>query len=474
MKFRPHKYQQASIDFALDRIEDGGGAGLFLDPGLGKTAITLAVIDWLRLLGCVKRTLIVAPLRVCYQVWPKEIRKWGYNWGTSLIHGTQRDRSIAMRSKAPIHITNIDGVKFMTRKGQKIAPYDLVVFDESTAFKTWMSQRSRAARKLADCIPRRLILTGTPAANSYFDLLGQMYLVDRGEALGKTKGFFEAHFCKTEFGGYMPKMEVDEERKSSIDAAIAPKVLRLDAESNLDMPERITNDVFVQLQREPYEQYKTLELEMFLELENDTLTVGSGGAKYAKCRTLANGGIYNVDEVSGKRETHHIHDAKVEAVKEIVGELQGKPALVAYPFEQDLERLRKAFPKAPVISGGQSPSALVRIIKAFQTGRYPVLLCQPLAMSHGIDGLQEVSSDIIWLGVTDRPEVYKQMNARIYRQGAKRKTVRIHRVLAWDTIDEAIVERLDNKAANEQSLFQALMEYRKCKRPARTRKSLAI
>src|ERR1041385_9125538 len=85
----PHEYQQRAIKFCLSQ----GAGGLFLDPGLGKTAIILATLKILKAKKLMHAALIVAPLRVCYSVWPKEIEKWAdFNELTyTILHGPKKE-----------------------------------------------------------------------------------------------------------------------------------------------------------------------------------------------------------------------------------------------------------------------------------------------------------------------------------------------------------------------------------------------
>ena len=75
-KFPLHDYQTAAVDFLLDRltIKDEQGAGLFMDPGLGKTRTTLTALDLMFTMELIQRALIIAPLRPLYTVWPEERR----------------------------------------------------------------------------------------------------------------------------------------------------------------------------------------------------------------------------------------------------------------------------------------------------------------------------------------------------------------------------------------------------------------
>ena len=250
--------------------------------------------------------------------------------------------------------------------------------------------------------------------------------------------------------------------EGDIEAAIAPLVLRLSAEDHLDMPPLVKNEIRVNLPAEIARAYRRLERELFLALASgESITASGAGAKYALCRGVANGGAYQVDDVTGERSPVHVHDTKVEAAADVAEELMGKPVLIAYAFNHDLGRLRshRLFANAPVIKGGVPADEVARTIEAWNAGRLPVLLAQPQAMSHGLNLQGGPGRDVIWFGLTDSLEDYLQFNARIYRQGVTGQ-VRIHHIIANGTVDEAIWDRIQRKDDNQRSLLDSLNEYR--------------
>ena len=342
--------------------------------------------------------------------------------------------------------------------------FDLIVVDESTAFKNPSSKRTKALIRLLKTVKKRIILTGTPAPNSHKDLYSQMLVVDNGASLGRTQAEFRARFLQQ--GGFKGReWLVRDGAADQIDRAIADKVIWMCAADHLDMPRLVHNNVLVQLPPKVRAEYDRLEKEMFVELEQGTVEALAPASKYQMCKSIANGGLYQTDEF-GERTTHHMHNAKTDALKEIIDNLNGKPALVLYAYNHDLDRLTEAFPKAPVINGASKLEDTKEVIAEWQTGAFPVLLAQPQAMSHGVDGLQGASQDIIWYGLSDRNEVVLQANARIYRQGNEHEQVRIHHIVADKTVDEAIVARLKDKTKGQQALLDALTAYRERKQNA--------
>lgn len=461
----PHEYQLDACRWLVNRlyVEGHRGAGLLADPGLGKTLMTLMLLERLRAMGEVRRALVVAPLRPVYSVWPQEIEKWGFDFPHTILHGPKKRREL--KKPTSIQLINPEGLDWLS-KLKHLPRWDMLVVDESTFFKTWMSKRSRAMRRLLKHFPRRLILTGTPSPNCYSDLHPQMYLLDDGEALGVNITVFRAKYMTK--GGYLGRQWIFRpECAPYIERKIAGMCYRLDGEDHLDLPPVVHNKLYIDLPPDVRHQYNQAEQQLFLELDTgQTLTASNAGAKYAMCRGLASGGAYeNEDQmVRGRMKrvrvaTHHVHQQKVDAFAELVEELAGKPVLAPYQWDHDLERLRAAFPKSEVINGHISAKKSDEIIARWNDGKIHVLFTQPQALSHGVN-MQARGNDIAWTSLPDRPEVYQQMNKRLHRQGVKGQ-VRIHHILARDTVDEAVLGRLMAKGARQQSLLDTLKRYRR-------------
>jgi superfamily II DNA or RNA helicase len=110
MLWDPHQYQQNAVKFL---VENGSGQ-LWLDPGLGKTSITLEAIKILKAANAINKVLILAPLRPCYAVWPEEIQKWdNFNGMTiSVLHGATKDKKL--HDNSLIHVINFEGLQWLS------------------------------------------------------------------------------------------------------------------------------------------------------------------------------------------------------------------------------------------------------------------------------------------------------------------------------------------------------------------------
>lgn len=457
--FRPHPYQKAAIKFCVGQ----GAAGLFLDPGLGKTSIMLATYKVLRAKGLVKKMLVVAPLRPAYSVWPGEIAKWadfnGFKW--ALLHGPEKDARV--RGDADIHIINPEGLAWLfstygrkgpllRRTGSDPWPWDMLVVDESTRFKHTNTNRFKTLRPYLRHFRRRYILTGSPAPNGLMDLFGQVFILDGGASLGGYITHYRStYFNPTGYGGYEWVIKPGAEKQ--IYEKLQPLVMRLSAEDYLDLPPLLYNTVEVDLPAKARGVYRQMEEDLVTVLESEVITAANAAAATNKCRQVANGGLYH----EGGEKWTDVHEAKVEAVQEIVEELGGKPVLIAYEYAHDLSRLHKAFPGAPHIGGGVPASRFAAIERAWNAGEIPVLLAQPQSVAHGLN-LQGTAATVIWHSLTWNLEDYEQFIRRVWRQGQKERVV-VHHVVAKGTVDEVVLETLQNKDRTQKSLLDSLKTY---------------
>lgn len=484
--WRPHKYQRRAVKFLL---EHAAGA-LFLDPGLGKTSTTLAALKVLIEKGTAERTLLIAPLRVCHSVWPREIKKWAdFNELRAVVlHGPKKDELLLQ--PADIYVINPDGLPWLLQaektrnvltgkvkvgvdlKRWKKLEFDTLVVDELSKFKDTSTQRFKMLKQVLPYFDRRWGLTGSPAPNGLLDLFGQCFVLDQGNALGRFVTHYRSKYFTPSWDGY--SWDLNEGAEKEIYKKLKPLVLRMAAEDYLEMPKLIENTVHVDLPADARRAYDRLEDSLFVEFKEKTVVAANAAVASMKCRQFANGGVYVDDSVlaSGrpvwelfakkkpKREWVTVHEEKLEAIAELVDELQGEPLLIAYDFEHDLERLKERLgKKTPHIGGGTTTKAAREIENLWNAGKLPVLLGHPQSLAHGLN-LQGAGRHIAWHSLTWNFELYDQFNRRVYRQGQKASRVFVHHIVAVDTVDEAVMTALKAKRKGQQALFDALQARR--------------
>lgn len=443
MKFKPHGYQQAAIEW----IYEHPACGLFLDMGLGKTVTTLTALrNIIYDYGDVCRALVIAPKRVAEETWPAELAKWDHlaDLTYSLVAGSRKDRLAALDTGADIDIIGRDNVSWLVDHYGKAWPYDAIVIDEMSSFKSHQSKRFKALKKVRPLSKRVIGLTGTPAPNSYIDLWPQLYLLDRGARLGKTITIFRDQFC---IGKRWPSMpvtlyEIRPGAEPEIDKQIGDICISMSAADYLDMPDRTYIELPVTLPAQALAKYKEMAREAVTELGGEAITAANAAVLSGKLLQLANGFAYQEDG-----SVKHLHDVKLDALEELIEAAQGQPVLVFYTFKSDLDRIRSRFKDAKTIEDDD-------IIARWNAGQVPLLCLHPQSAGHGLN-LQQGGSIIAWLGLPWSLEYYQQANARLYRQG-QTKPVRIYHIIAKGTIDERVLEVLSGKDKRQADLLEAV------------------
>lgn len=471
LDFKPHDYQRTAIQFALKNKYYGH----LLDPGLGKTATTLSVIKARKSMNQIKGVLVIAPLRVCHSVWGKETQKWNNfkHMSVGVLHGAKKKQVLS--EKHDIYVINPEGVKWLLTDGlhgKKNWPFDMLIVDESTKFKNPRAKRLRYLKQKLHKFKYRGVLTGTPAPRSLIDIFAQIQILDEGKTFGKILGAFETkYFDQCGFRG--KELQLKKNADKAIYKKAAPYLLRMSAEEYLDMPELVFNKVYVDLPKSARKVYEDLEKELFAEIfdgkDEHEVTAASASVLYGKCHQVANGAVYKdqdpLEEKKSAKERGFIdlHNAKIEALEDIIDELYGKPVLVAYNFNHDLEKLKNAFGgrkrTIPYIGSGVSGKEGDKLVDAWNAGKLPQLFAHPASAGHGLN-LQQQGNDVIFYSLCDDFENFEQFYRRIYRQGVKGKQVRVHLLMARDTVDEVIYNRIIKKDKTQQGFLNAMKAYR--------------
>lgn len=457
--FKPHKYQEAAIKFGVSRA----AAGWFLDPGLGKTMIAYCTFDVLRTAGIVKRMLVVSVLRPARKTWPGEIEKWKLPFSCAVLHGPKKAE--LLRKGADVYIINYDGLPWLeeiiNREFKGKPPFDMVVFDESSKLRNTNTARFKLVRRILKWFKRRYIATGSPTPKSLMNLFGQIYTLDAGERLGKyITHYRNQYFIGTPIGVGGPMMwDLKDGAAEKIYDKISDVVIRF-GEEELDMPKLVFNDIRVELPPSARTIYDDIKRDLIAAVDANIVIAKNAAVATQKLRQIANGGLYLGDDSGPKRACKQLHDAKTEALVDLIEELDGQPLLVGYEFHHDRDRILAALGKAPYIDGTVPARVTDQIIDAWNAGDIPVLLGQITSFAHGINA-QDAGSHVAFYSFVWDFEAYDQYYRRVYRQGQRSKRVHVHRIIAENTIDEAVLASMNTKGATQTSLFNALKAHLK-------------
>lgn len=448
MKYQPYNYHK----YCINRLITDKELGLFLEMGLGKTAVTLTAINDLKYNRfSICKVLVIAPKKVAEATWQKEAAKWDHikHLRFSAVLGPLQKRIRALNKPADIYIINRENVCWLVEYYRNAWPFDMVIIDESSSFKSHQAKRFKSLTWIRKSIDRIVILTGTPAPNGLMDIWAQLYLLDEGKRLGtKITHYREKYFepdqrDRDHVFSYAPKPGAEEVIKNLIsDICISMK-----AEDYLDLPDLIHDVIPVVLDSKAQAAYDKLERQMCLEIDVDTvIDAGTAAVLTNKLLQLGNGAVYD-----GNHNAVEVHNCKIEAFLELIEALDGKPALVFYNFQHDKERILKALVKSKL---------KIRELKNpidqddWNNRQIDILLAHPASCAYGLN-LQEGGNHIIWFGLNWSLELYQQANARLYRQGQTEKVI-VHHLIVEGGVDEDVMAALEDKSATQNRLMAAL------------------
>ena len=442
MQYVPHEYQS----FATEFIVKNAISALFLEMGLGKSVTTLTAIDKLMYDHFeISRVLIIAPLRVAVSTWPSEIEKWNHlnRLSYSVVVGNEKERRQALRKKADIYIINRENIDWLVNKSGFYLEFDMLVIDELSSFKSYSAKRFKSLLKIRPNFKRVVGLTGTPSSNGLMDLWAEFRILDLGQRLGR----YITHYRNTYFvpdkrnGMVIYSYKPQDDAEERIYQAIGDITISMKSCDHLQMPELIMNEVAVELDQTDAQRYQKFKKEMVLTLDEKEIDAINAASLSNKLLQMANGSVYDENKAS-----HTIHDKKLDALDELIEEANGKPVLVAYWFQSDLERIKKRM-KVREIKSSQD-------IEEWNNGKIPVALIHPASAGHGLN-LQTGGAVLIWFSLTWSLELYQQTNARLYRQGQK-QTVVIHHLMTKGTIDEDVMKAIKRKERTQEALMSAV------------------
>ena len=462
--YTPRPYQE----LIMEHIQRVDRCAIWAGMGLGKTISTYTALDGLFMAGEDHPVLVIAPLRVAKTTWPEEARKWSHlsNISVMPIVGDEKERRSALRYDASVYTTNFENIEWLVEYYGERWPFRTVVVDEATKLKSFRiggekpkkngeprksghgSKRAAALAKIAHPKVKRFIeLTGTPSPNGLQDLWGQMWFIDGGQRLGRTFAGFQQRWFQRSFSGYgsvaLPHAQ------EQIQEKLRDICLTIDAADWFDLEAPIVNNIYVDLPPRAAALYRDMERKMFMELEGHDVEAFNAASRTIKCLQIANGAAY-VDELGNWKE---VHDEKILALEDVVEEAGGAPVLVAYHFKSDLARLQRAFTKGRVLDADPNT------IKEWNEGKIPVLFAHPASAGHGLN-LQDGGNILVyfghWWNLEERMQILERIGPTRQLQAGYKRPVFVHNIIARDTVDEDVIERVETKREVQDILLTAM------------------
>lgn len=442
-----HEYQHKAIKHIIKHE----GSGLFLQMGLGKTVSTLTAYNELLDDFDIIKPLIIAPLMITKSVWHNECKQWEHlkHLKFSIIVGTEKERIAALNVKADFYIMNRENVVWLGEYYKSKFPFDALILDESSSFKNGSSKRFRMMRKWLKLpiVKRTTILTGTPSPGGYIDLWSQIYILDRGERLGKNISMYRRSYFDPDYLGY--NFTIKPGASELINDRIKDIVISMNSEDYLEMPEFIPSVINIPLGPKLAKEYDKFEEDMIYKLEHQdeeddpTIVAQTAATLSMKLMQFSSGAIYD-----DQHNVEFIHDLKLKALDEIIEANPNEQILIAFNFKHEKDRLEERYKNLEFMDKKMNN------VERWNNKEITLLALQPASAGHGLNLQKSGASLIVWFGFNWSLEVYEQFNARLYRQGQKNNVRCLH--LAIGRVEHRLMRSLADKKLTQDSLMQAL------------------
>jgi len=444
MKLR--EYQETAADFLYEHDR----AMILAPVGAGKTAITLTAMQAMVKDGYASRFLVLAPKRVCTDVWPIEVPKWAPELDHRVAVGSPKDRASALRSFVAVVVTNYDNIQWLAE--QDLSDFDAIVFDELTKLKNPSGTRFKALHKVIDQFKIRWGLTGSFTSNGLEDVFGQCKIVDE-KLLGRAKGaFLQQYFVcmNRDFGEWLPRpgaLQLVMEKIKPATFVLEPGVYRdklppchvVELRSQLD-------------DRKPYEKMKK---DFVVQFPTAEILAANAAAVTSKLQQMASGFVYDSTRVASavpgqftsSKTAVWFSSHKFDRLDDLLEENQHANTLIVYQFQEELAELKRRYPQVQTLDDD-------RAIERWNAGQIELLAVHPKSAGHGLN-LQGASHHMVFLSLPWSLELYEQTVGRLHRSGQVRD-VWVYILLAEKTVDEKIWAALHDKRAISDIAMEAL------------------
>jgi hypothetical protein len=440
--------------------------------GAGKTALALTAIRELIDDEAIRQALVLAPKKVAQLVWPAEPSKWEHlaGMGVAVGVGSPAVRKAALNAAAEVIVQTHDNVKWLVGELLKLPEnhplFDLLVIDEGSRFRNPKSKRAKDLMKVRKRFRNVWIMTGTPRPNGYEDQFTPMKILTNGALWGKSfYAWRDQNFFPTDWNGY--NWSILPAARRTIRADIARMSFTVGPDEMPELPEMIDDErtiTRVDLPPDARREYDRMLKYLIAKWGGTTKLAANAAVASGQLEQIAQGFLYSdVDTALGEDmgdAPHMLHDEKLDALDEIVEGLAGDPAIVCYWYKADLWKLEGRFGKLPAINS--TTKDIVRTVAEFKTGKVPLLLLQPASGGHGLDGLQDSCSQMVWYTPIWSKELYDQTRKRVHRPGQARRTF-IRTIMARGTVDEAKRSRVTEGLGEADAFLRYLAEMERLK-----------
>lgn len=430
-------YQVDALNFAQTR----SGANLFMEPGLGKTRISLESIA-----ETDGRALVVAPLLVAKNTWPQENKKWGFDFDMRLLHG----KDFHLDKLPTVSTINYEGLLKLREmlRDVKEFPWSQIIYDECSKMKHPGSRRYKMWRSTMGKFEFRTGLTGTPIGARVEDLFGEQFIVDLGQTLGRQKEYFLQKYFIPRVRGKRIEWEPMPGALDDIIQKMKPTAKSYTTDL-LDMPPLTFNPIHLPFPKKIRDMYEEMKHES--TVEDMDMVAANAGVRSNKLRQMASGSVYDMEGA-----VHKLHNKKLDALKNLIEELNGNRLLTAFEFKHDIEAIASIIAPGDlgILDGSTKPKDDDKIIDRWNDGALANLAIHPVSAGYGLN-LQGSANHICLYTMPWSFEYLRQIIGRLWRQGQEKPVV-VHALLVDESKDIEVWDTALERWGTHSELMEGL------------------
>lgn len=459
-KLQSFPYQHDAV-MALRDLEYGA---IFHEQGLGKTKIAIdLLLYWLQQKAV--DTVILVVKKSLVQNWLDELATHCYI-KPRILSANRGENFYVFNSPVRLVVANYETIK---NEKERIKLFTKtrdvgVILDEAAKIKTPESEITQTFFELTPCFKRRVIMTGTPAANRPYDIWAQVYFLDQGKSLGTNFAEFkrETNLDNDLYDDVSRQIDL-EQRLSGIFCRLSDFAVRETKKSGvIELPDKVIESVPCYWESRQAEIYYQLKNELRLVILKHGKPVEDISESTLKLL------LRLVQVASNPRlidDGYSVSPGKLNALRELLGSFaaNGEKSVIWTSFNENAVWLAKELIEySPCTVYGKLPiNDRNEHIKRFKTDPAArVLIATPGSAKEGLT--LTVANNAVFYDRGFSLDDYLQAQDRIHRI-SQQKTCYVFNLIMQDSIDEWIDVLLAAKHAAAQLVQNDidLKEYRR-------------
>lgn len=457
-KNKLYAHQEKALALSWDREN----YALFLEMGLGKSAILIANCGMLWAKGRLTGVLVISPKGVHRQWLETEVPKHldprvpvhSFIWNGKQINEPMNKSGLTFFSANTDIFRSATGNRQLRNFLAQHKGRSMIIVDESHNFKTASAERTKGLMATRELATFRRIATGTPIGKNIMDAWSQFNFLDTKILGHRYAASFRSRYCI--MGGWEFKQVVGQKNSEEFYGLIAPHSFRLTKAEALDLPPKVYVAREYEMSEATMKHYKELKTSFMTQFEDGSIIdVTHAATALLRLQQIACGLI--VTETGLQK----ISNERINETLEIIRQVEG-PVVIWSRFTLNIlelvELLEKEHGPGCAVSyyGDTSPTDRETAKQRFLSGEARFFVSNPQAGGTGLN-LQGACRNVIYYSNDFNYISRQQSEDRTHRIGMS-GAVTYFDLLARKSVDRAIIRNLRTKGDVSRLTFDQIRQ----------------